>query len=253
MKTTKIGKHTVELYDSIEDLPILRFHKYNKMLLIDSGLGSDLTDIDVHIEKTISYMNADKKDEAVAELANLRKALYFVQMGLSPKHLAFAALVARIDGKETNDLSDDGLQKVVGLLSETTNKQLVGELDQSKKKIDSELQAYFPAMFDNAEVKEYYNLLKKRTDTILRNIIEHRGADEWQNVEQLTNDLLTFTNPPKFDGADNIEITTDRQFESMCLMLAQHLNIDARKYTVLAFYNAFEYLKELLKKQSKSK
>ena len=41
MKTTKIGERAVVLYDSIDELPILRFHAYNKMLLIDAGVGSD--------------------------------------------------------------------------------------------------------------------------------------------------------------------------------------------------------------------
>ena len=55
MKTVQIKGMNVEIYDSIEDLPILRFHKYNKMLLVDAGVGSDLADFDRHIEKAIRY------------------------------------------------------------------------------------------------------------------------------------------------------------------------------------------------------
>ena len=51
MKTVKIGEYTVEIYDAIDELPMLRFHKYNKMLLVDAGIGSDLQDFDTHIEK----------------------------------------------------------------------------------------------------------------------------------------------------------------------------------------------------------
>ena len=40
MRTTQIGKYKVEIYDAIEDLPMQRFHKYNKMLLVDAGIGS---------------------------------------------------------------------------------------------------------------------------------------------------------------------------------------------------------------------
>ena len=49
MKTVQIKGMDVELYNSIEDLPIMRFHKYNKMLLIDAGIGSDLADFDRHM------------------------------------------------------------------------------------------------------------------------------------------------------------------------------------------------------------
>ena len=30
MRTEKIGKHSVEFYDAIDELPIVRFHKYQK-------------------------------------------------------------------------------------------------------------------------------------------------------------------------------------------------------------------------------
>lgn len=252
MKTAQIGKHIVEYYDSIEDLPIVRFHKYNKMLLIDAGLGSDLTDFDAHIEKAVAFIQSGDKDNATNELNNLRKAVYFIQNGLSPKYLAFAALVSKVDGKTTEDLSDDGLRSVVDTLADTTQKQAVSELDSAKKKIDEELRTYFPAMFDNADEKEFYNMLKARTVATLQNIIENKPQSEWQNVERLTRELLIFAKPPVFDGSESVEIVADKQFERMCLMIAQHLNVDARKYSVLAFYNAFEYLKEMLKKQRKN-
>lgn len=252
MKTAQIGKHIIEYYDSIEDLPIVRFHKYNKMLLIDAGLGSDLTDFDAHIEKAVAFIQSGDKDNATNELNNLRKAVYFIQNGLSPKYLAFAALVSKVDGKATEDLSDDGLRSVVDTLADTTQKQAVSELDSAKKKIDEELRTYFPAMFDNADEKEFYNMLKARTVATLQNIIENKPQSEWQNVERLTRELLIFAKPPVFDGSESVEIVADKQFERMCLMIAQHLNVDARKYSVLAFYNAFEYLKEMLKKQRKN-
>lgn len=55
MRKIVLAKHKVELYDSIDELPIVRFHKYNKMLLIDAGVGSDLSDWDAHMEKVVRY------------------------------------------------------------------------------------------------------------------------------------------------------------------------------------------------------
>ena len=71
MKTTKIGNLEVELYDAIDELPIARFHAYNKALLIDAGIGSDLADWDTHIEKTIRFIRVGKPDLAEKELDNL--------------------------------------------------------------------------------------------------------------------------------------------------------------------------------------
>ena len=135
MKTFNIGKHKVEMYDSIEDLPITRFHKYNKMLLLDAGLGSDLTDVDAHIEKTIAFFREGEQENAVNELMNMRKAIYLIQMNLSPKHLAFASLVTSVDGKPCNDLSDEGLRQTVELLNDVKRSEIAEELETSKKKL----------------------------------------------------------------------------------------------------------------------
>ena len=100
MKTTKIGNLTVELYDAIDELPIARFHAYNKALLIDAGIGSDLNDWDAHIEKTIRFIRSKKPDLAEKELDNLRQNVYFIQTDISPRYMTFCALVRSVDGKE---------------------------------------------------------------------------------------------------------------------------------------------------------
>ena len=58
MNIGKVNKHTVEIYDSIDELPIQRFQKYNKFLLIDSGVGSDLQDVLNHIDRAKIYIKA---------------------------------------------------------------------------------------------------------------------------------------------------------------------------------------------------
>ena len=60
MKTGKINKHTVEIFDAIDEMPIQRFQKYNKYMLIDSGVGSDLQDILDHVERAKIYIKMTK-------------------------------------------------------------------------------------------------------------------------------------------------------------------------------------------------
>ncbi len=103
MNTFKIGPHTIELYDGIDELPITRFHKYNKMLLVDAGIGSELSDFDAHIEKAMRFCKV-KPELAIMELENLRQNVYFIQSESSPKHLAFCALIYKLDGVEQNDI-----------------------------------------------------------------------------------------------------------------------------------------------------
>ena len=253
MKTTKIGERAVVLYDSIDELPILRFHAYNKMLLIDAGVGSDLNDWDAHIEKAIRFIRKEKPDLAEKELDNLRQNVYFVQSAISPKYLAFACLVKSVDGTEYNDMTADGLQKVLDLFADAPNAELTAQLEAVKNKIDEELQLYFPKLFDDATIKEYYDQLKQRTMLMLDAIIKGDESDKRAEIDNITTLLLTYTKPKSFSGSDSVEIQYDKQFESMCLMLSQHLHVNPKSFTVLEYYNAFEYIKEQAKKQASGK
>lgn len=254
MKNVQIKGMNVELYDSIEDLPIMRFHKYNKMLLVDAGVGSDLSDFDRHIEKVIRYLNSPTPNMATVELENMRQNIYFIQSEVSPRHLAFAVLVKSINGKPRNDLSDDGLQQTMSLFKDVANSEINAHLEAVKKKIDDELRLYFPRLFDDATLKEYYDKLKQRTIVVLRTIIDGRATEaDAKEIDDITAELITYFNPQTFTGSESVEIRHDRQFENMCLILSQNLHVDPKKFTVLEYYNAFEYIKEQAKKANKQK
>lgn len=254
MRTVDIKGKKVELYDAIEDLPILRFHKYSKMLLVDAGIGSDLSDFDRHIEKAIRYAHSKTPQLAAVELENMRQNVYFIQSEISPRYLAFAVLVKSIDGNPCNDLSDDGLQTIVDLFADVPNAELTAHLEAVKKKIDEELRLYFPRLFDDAALKEYFDQLKERTVILLRTIIAGEATEaDAKRIDEITAELITYFNPQSFSGADSVEIRYDKQFENMCLILSQNLHVDPKRFTVLEYYNAFEYIKEQAKKANKQK
>ena len=248
MVTVKLGKHTVEYYDTIDELPIVRFHKYQKLLLVDAGVGSDITAFDQRIEKARRFIIAGKPDQAQQELENLRQCVFLIQSGLSPKHRAFAALVTKINGKECNELSDDSLEAITTLLNDVPESELTAQLDAVKKKIDGELMLYFPALFNDSDVKEYYDILRKRTLEVLNGIMDGKVDPEaTEIVEKLTTALITYSHPKLFTGSDGVEIQFDRQFENLCLVLSEQLHVEPKKYTVLEFYNAFDFVKERAK------
>ena len=64
MKKMKLGEHSVVMFDSIEELPIVRFQKYNKMLMLDAGLGSDLTALDAHLARVGEFIKTGETDNA---------------------------------------------------------------------------------------------------------------------------------------------------------------------------------------------
>lgn len=247
MKNAKIGKHNVEIYDSIEDLPSVRFHKYNKFLLIDAGIGSDLSDVDGHIEKAIAYSRSKTPELGAIELENLRQNIYFIQAELSPKHLALAVLIKSIDGVEQTDLSPEGLQKVLDYFSDVPHNELTAQSEAVKKKIDEELQLYYPNLFDDSSIKEYYDDLRKRNLLTLQLIIEGESPEIEKEIEQLNISLITYNKPLVFNGSENAEIQHNKSYEDMNLLIAQHLHLDPKKFTVLEFYSAFERVKEMLK------
>lgn len=248
MKTIRIGKHKVTFYDAIAELPITRFHVYNKMLLVDSGVGSDITDFDSHIERVIAFLQKKDNESAIKEMQNLRQNIYLIQQALSPKHMAFAALIADIDGKPCDNISDEGLKETLAKIANEKITEIDKPLHDSKKKIDGELQAYFPALFGDSSEKEYFDLILKRTKAVLSGIVEQ--TDKSAEIDSITLELLTYIKPFDFTN-DNIELAADRQFEKICLMLTENLHCEPKKYTVLEFYSAFDYLKEKSKKRNK--
>ena len=249
MKSLLINKKIVRVYDSIDEMPIVNFQKYNKYLLIDSGIGSDADDIDAHIVKIAKYIKSNNNKKALQELQNMRQNIYMVNSEISPKYLAFAALIHSVDGKEVNDLSDDGLKKLLQDLKEVKHSKVVDFLLWLKKKVTNELEIYFPGDFVNPKEKEAYDKLKARTLLVLDSVIN--DTDNSEQIDAIDMIMLNMHTPKTYMGSESVEVKYDKQFESTCLLIAQKTNMDARKMTVLQFYNAIDNIKTQAEAEAK--
>lgn len=249
MKKLLINKKTVKVYDSIDEMPIVNFQKYNKYLLIDSGIGSDADDIDSHIIKIARYIKANSSEKALQELQNMRQNMYMINSEISPKYLAFAALIHSVDDKEVTDLSDDGLKALLHELKEVKHSTVIDFLLWLKKKVTSELEIYFPGDFITTKEKEAYDRLKNRALLILDSIIN--DADNSEQIEAIDSLIINSHTPKVFTGSKSVEIKYDKQFESTCLLIAQKTNTDAKKMTVLQFYNAVDNIKRQTEAETK--
>lgn len=118
MKEHIVNGNTVEYFDSVEDLPIVRHHRFNEFISLKSGIGSTMQDVDNHIMGLVQMVQRGDKDMAVNKLMNMRQSIQFAIENVDPQSMAFAILVSKINGKEMNDTTDHGLKKVIGLLSE---------------------------------------------------------------------------------------------------------------------------------------
>ena len=245
MKEVKLNGHDVRVYDSIDDLPIVRFHRYNRMLLVDAGIGSEIGDFDNHVERVVRYIRKGDNDNAAKELDNLRQNVYMIMQGQSVKDLSFACLVESIDGVRCDDLSPEGLQKVLHMLGGATRRELTEAFQSVKKKIDDELGLYFPSLFDDVTTREYYDILKRLTVAMLARITD---GEDVSREDELRDKLVLFQKPKVFTGHDGLEVRHDKDFETMCLAITKETGRDAKTMTVLEYYNAYEYLREKSRK-----
>lgn len=252
MRNVRIGKHDVMLYTSIDELPMERFHRYNKMLLIDAGIGSDITAFDAHIEKVVRYIQNGDRENAAKEMENMRQNVYVIQTEQSPANLSFAVLVKEIDGRECNDISDEGLENVRAMLSDMTRKETTTVFTEVKKKIEGELMEYFPALFSNVEEREYYDNMKRLAVEKLGQITGGESEQGHRRIKELEDRLVLAVKPKVFTGKDAFGVQHDKQYMKMCMMISSNLNLDARTMTVLEYYTAGEYMQEMMKERKKA-
>lgn len=137
MRTLALKNKIIKVYDSIDEMPIVNFQKYNKFLLIDSGIGSDADDIDAHIVKIAKFIKSKDDKKAFQELQNMRQNMHMVNNEISPKYLAFAALIHSINGKEVKDLSDDNLKSIISSINSVKHSVIVDFLLSIKKKFQA--------------------------------------------------------------------------------------------------------------------
>lgn len=129
-----LRKHTISLYDSIENLPITLFSKVQKYQLMEQGIGSTIADFDKHFEMIIEFLKHDKKDKAIKELSNIRHLFWHSLNEVNPSHLAFCCFVHSINGKEITDYSENSLIKTKQKLSDIgLTQKLIQDLDVKKK------------------------------------------------------------------------------------------------------------------------
>ena len=129
-----LKRHTISLYDSIENLPIVLFSKVQKYQLIEQGIGSTIADFDKHFEIIIEFLKHDKKDKAIKELINVRHLFWHSLSEVNPEHLGFCCFVQSINGKEITDYSENSLVRIKEKLTDIgVTQKLIQELKVKKK------------------------------------------------------------------------------------------------------------------------
>lgn len=253
----KWGIHELEVYDTIERLPIGRHQGFNLNLLLDAGIGGDLSAFDSHIFKIQKMIEKGEDGNALVELTNMRQNVHFIMSGLNPEVRAFLFMIKKIDGRwlSEDDFSEDGINDLVKELSR--KKLEVGIMrrfmERLKKKIEYEFEAYFPKLSGGGLIREYYARLKRRTLLILESIEDN--SDKLQKeIEEITDYLLLSIKPKIYGGSNGLEVRYKRGFEQACNLITHYkLSTHPRELTTLAFYEALEDARQIVKNRTKKK
>lgn len=256
MMTLKFNGHTIEVYDSLQELPITRFQMYNLNLLIDGGIGSDLNAFNQHIHNVSRLMSRDQ-EAAQRELINLQQNVQFIMSKTSPEMNAFVVMIRKINDREItdDDLTDEGIKKIIADLGKKrlTVLQMKDVLKAIKKKLDQEFDTFFPNLTDSATVKEFYSKLRHRTSLILKSI-RMTSKEIEQQIADIDEFFFSRIKPKQYHGREGLEVNMIKGFEETCILLTQYRAADdPKKMTTLAFYQALDVIKQQLKQRKKQK
>lgn len=135
MRKICIGKDILMIYESIKELPVVRYNKMQTYLMLDSGIGSTMADIEKRFQNLDTYLSAGRLEEALEERNNLQFAIYSNINAINYRSLSFACLVHSFKGIQNHDLEETGLSELLEKLSKAglTQFMVQEELDDLKK------------------------------------------------------------------------------------------------------------------------
>ena len=82
MRKEKHNGLVIEIYDSIEERPAYRHMNFNKNIMIEAGVGSDLNAYYAKQANIIANIEKGNKVEARQEMENLRQNLAFIMQNV---------------------------------------------------------------------------------------------------------------------------------------------------------------------------
>ena len=252
MAVYKIGNHTIECYDSIQNLPVLRFQKFNKYQMIASEIGNDFSDYDRRTEKALAFLHKGMVKEGIQELNNRRQMVFNAFNEMSPTLHSFAILVKRIDKKIYEDYSPDDIDRIIKHLNEIglTMNESLEKLKEIKKKIETELSVYYPQFFSKKSNQEQIALRYKRAQLMLDGIIEI-PEDYEQKKFEVEKEILEHDLPNVWNvwEKQNMERTLEVDFHKFAIAVTELSNQDLKNISTFTFYATVEHLKEKHAKQ----
>lgn len=128
----KIG--IIQLYDSIDNMPQLRKHLFDRFILMELGIGGSIEGIEQSFQKLDHFIAAKDFEKLLIERQNLHFKFINSLSTINFKSLAFVCLVFKYgdeDVEVTDDSSAEEWQEKI--LKEVSNKELNDFIEEVKK------------------------------------------------------------------------------------------------------------------------
>ena len=262
MRKIELKGHKVTLYDSIDEMPVYRYHKFTQLMVLGDGIGNDIKSINGKIDDLIRMVDEKKPELAKVELLNLRQTFFFIDKAVDPKSMAFACLVAEVDGEPFDDISGNRLKEMSENLDRWASKRQrdgdgrhPGLLGWIKKKLEGELKYYYP---EHTDTDGEANALLRRS--LVRRIERLQeavkdGKDINEKDPEL-NRIYKRLREKRWDTLRNYatyERESDTAFEQGCLAITGELHKDVKQMTVMEYHAAMKLLEERAKDMEKAR
>jgi hypothetical protein len=247
----KFKNHEIEIYDSIQNLPVLRFQKFNKYQMIASEIGNDFADYDKRTEKALAFLHKNMVQEAIQELNNRRQTVFNAYNEFTPIGKSFAVLIKRIDKQVYEMYAPDDLDAILKHLNDIgfNFKTSMIKLREVKKKIETELVVYYPNFFPkNTEQNKSY-LRVSRVNAMLDMIINNDDSYS-ERVFEIEKEILEDDKPNIWNvwQDNNMERVLEVDFQKFGISVMELSGQNLTEITTFTFYATVEHLKEKFKK-----
>lgn len=250
----KFKNHEIEIYDSIQNLPVLRFQKFNKYQMIASEIGNDFADYDKRTEKALAFLHKNMVQEAIQELNNRRQTVFNAYNEFTPIGKSFAVLIKRIDKTVYETYAPDDLDAIIKHLNDIgfDYETSMNKLREVKKKIETELVVYYPQFFPKNSRKEHTALRVKRVNALLDKIIFQDETCK-PKIYEIEKEILEIDKPNIWNvwQDNNMERILEVDFQKFGIAVTELSGQSLTDITTFTFYATVEHLKEKHQKNPK--
>lgn len=243
-----IKRTTVVIYDDIEQLPITRFNKMNKYLMLNDNIGSDISDFDrVHYSKLLLLLEQKEHDKVIQELENFRILVYNIINEINVEHLAFACLIYSIGDYVVTDLTESGLKSVLKKLNDIgfTQKELKKKITDTKESIFSDLEEYFPEQFKGKNIVFW----QKQREKVIADLRSLLGEDVSKEIDNFNKFMVSQIRPKNFMHGISDEVKYDREFEQNIIILSPYINKSIENCSTKEYFSLIEWHKIMSSKK----